>query len=71
MAFHPNTVARYLQMEKVIRGRIELVEGKQLTISLGRVGELDKTNIKWRKITDIEDKLFTDYGFDARDIIRK
>ncbi|MBN7815132.1 RES domain-containing protein [Algoriphagus pacificus] len=68
MAFHPNTVTRFMTLEKVIRVKIVKVENKDVEFTMGRVGEIEKTNLKWRKATDIEDKLFTDYGFVPNEI---
>lgn len=68
MAFHPNTVTKYMTLEKVIRVKIVEVSDRGLKLTMGRVGEIEKTNIKWRKVTDKEDQLFTDYGFIPNEI---
>ena len=66
MAFHPNTVNSQMRFEKVIRVKIESINNDRISFSLGRVGELTPTNIQWRAVTDIEDKLFKDYGFEPQ-----
>lgn len=54
MAFHPNVVNNSMRFEKVIRFKVISIEGHDLTMSTGRVGELVKNNIKWRDATKEE-----------------
>jgi len=48
MAIHPNVVANYMKLKKVIRFKVRSVNGQNYTISTGRVGELVRNSIEWR-----------------------
>lgn len=65
IAIHPNVADQYIKFEKVIRFKVLKVNGQNLSVSTGRVGELVQNNIKWRTATreELDFSLFP--GFES------
>lgn len=56
MAFHPNSALENLELEKIIKFRINDVEKGQ--INLGQIGTLQNSRIVWRERTAQDEKIF-------------
>lgn len=54
IVFHPNVADQYLKFEKVIRFKVLKFDEPNISLSVGKVGELFQNNIKWRDATEEE-----------------
>jgi hypothetical protein len=63
MAFHPNSVDTQLKFEKILRFKVDKIFNSKMNYSIGPIGELGTTNIKWREPTNDDLMFLPNNGF--------
>jgi hypothetical protein len=58
LALHPNIVQNYLLFHKVIKFRVNDIQDNKYNLSIGNVGEITGSKIKWRKPNKEEENIF-------------
>jgi len=58
MVFHPNSVNENLKFNKVVKFKVKKIDGELMHLKFGKVGYIENTKMKWRKISKEETKYF-------------